>query len=83
MFLNYCNESEDDELREACIQVNFILQLTFIIKNFQSFEAFISRCTKDVTPFIDEILGITTKLIQHDPNYHYDDNEENGMEVDS
>lgn len=79
IFLNYCKENEDDELREACIQ---------------GFDVFISRCTKDVTPFITPILAITVDLINYDPNYHYGDEDEeaaaaaaaaetnNGMEVD-
>jgi cullin-associated NEDD8-dissociated protein 1 len=59
--------SEDDELRENC---------------FQTFEALILRCPKEVTPYIQKIIDLCLKFIKYDPNYTggSDDDE---MEVES
>uniref|UniRef100_A0A915D6E3 DUF3385 domain-containing protein n=1 Tax=Ditylenchus dipsaci TaxID=166011 RepID=A0A915D6E3_9BILA len=68
-FLVFCKEVDDDELKEACLQ---------------AFETFIYRCTKDMIPFLDQIVEINSQFIKYDPNYHYDEEETNGnmMETD-
>lgn len=69
---SFCKSTDDDELKDACLH---------------AFEMFIIRCNKEITPLLTPIIEICSELIKHDPNYAYeeDDNEENGdkMEVDS
>lgn len=52
---------EDDELREYC---------------FQAFEAFIRRCPKEMSPHIATVTQLCLKFMTFDPNYNYDDSEE-------
>uniref|UniRef100_A0A3B4AR37 TATA-binding protein interacting (TIP20) domain-containing protein n=1 Tax=Periophthalmus magnuspinnatus TaxID=409849 RepID=A0A3B4AR37_9GOBI len=52
---------EDDELREYC---------------FQAFEAFIRRCPKEMSPHISTVTQLCLKFMTYDPNYNYDDEEE-------
>lgn len=67
-FIQYCNDTDDDELRETCIQ---------------AFETFIYRCPDEIQPFISQITKIVSTLQKYDPNYNYA-GIENGecMEVD-
>lgn len=58
----------DDELREYCIQ---------------AMESFVRKCPKEVTEFLPEIIEITLKYLCYDPNYNYDDMEEDEMEMDN
>ena len=46
--------------------------------SLQAFEAFIRRCPKEITNYIKEIMGLCLKYISYDPNYNYDDEDENG-----
>ncbi|XP_036955842.1 cullin-associated NEDD8-dissociated protein 2 isoform X1 [Acanthopagrus latus] len=52
---------EDDELREYC---------------FQAFEAFIRRCPKEMSPHVATVTKLCLKFMTFDPNYNYDDDEE-------
>ncbi|XP_017287004.1 cullin-associated NEDD8-dissociated protein 2 [Kryptolebias marmoratus] len=52
---------EDDELREYC---------------FQAFEAFIRRCPKEMSPHVATVTQLCLKFMTFDPNYNYDDSEE-------
>ncbi|XP_062521004.1 cullin-associated NEDD8-dissociated protein 1-like isoform X2 [Corticium candelabrum] len=66
--VKFCQVEDDDELREYCIQ---------------AFEAFVSRCPKEVTPHVPQIIDICLKLITYDPNYNYDsDDEQQTMEIE-
>lgn len=65
--MHKCNTTDDDELKDACVHV---------------FEVFISHCSKEITPYLAEIESICAKFIEYDPNYHYDDEEDESMEVD-
>uniref|UniRef100_A0AC34GQV5 Cullin-associated NEDD8-dissociated protein 1 n=1 Tax=Panagrolaimus sp. ES5 TaxID=591445 RepID=A0AC34GQV5_9BILA len=69
LFLQICNRSQEDDLREVTIG---------------AFEMFFNRCPEAVTPFVDEISKIVIALLSHDPNYSYDDsdNEEDKMDID-
>ncbi|KAJ0069023.1 hypothetical protein NL108_015895, partial [Boleophthalmus pectinirostris] len=73
---------EDDELREYC---------------FQAFEAFIRRpksdiyrncfrfprCPKEMSPHISTVTQLCLKFMTYDPNYNYDDEEEeDSMDVE-
>ncbi|XP_076003367.1 cullin-associated NEDD8-dissociated protein 2 [Genypterus blacodes] len=61
---------EDDELREYC---------------FQAFEAFIRRCPKEMSPHVATVTQLCLKFITFDPNYNYDDeeeDEEDGMDIE-
>ncbi|XP_014219728.1 cullin-associated NEDD8-dissociated protein 1 [Copidosoma floridanum] len=57
LIIQYSNE-DDDELREFCLQ---------------AFEAFVQRCPKEITPYIQQIIEICLKYLTYDPNYNYDD----------
>ncbi|MBN3306198.1 CAND1 protein, partial [Amia calva] len=67
--VKYCNV-EDDELREYC---------------FQAFEAFVRRCPKEMSPHIPTVIKLCLKYITYDPNYNYDndEDEEDSMEADN
>ncbi|XP_041807126.1 cullin-associated NEDD8-dissociated protein 2 isoform X1 [Chelmon rostratus] len=58
---------EDDELREYC---------------FQAFEAFIRRCPKEMSPHVATVTQLCLKFMTFDPNYNYDDEEEEEDSMD-
>ncbi|XP_041671134.1 cullin-associated NEDD8-dissociated protein 2 isoform X2 [Cheilinus undulatus] len=60
---------EDDELREYC---------------FQAFEAFIRRCPKEMSPHVSTVTQLCLKFMTFDPNYNYDEEEEdeNSMDIE-
>ncbi|NXP60599.1 CAND1 protein, partial [Chloropsis cyanopogon] len=60
LIVQYCNV-DDDELREYC---------------FQAFESFVRRCPKEMDPHISNVMGLCLKYITFDPNYNYDNEEE-------
>lgn len=57
----FARESDDDELREACIQ---------------AFETFMYRCPREITPYIQKIGDVALTFVKHDPNYTYDEEDE-------
>ncbi|VDN94136.1 unnamed protein product [Brugia pahangi] len=61
VLVDYTVATEDDELRESCIQ---------------AFETFVYRCPREITPFIPHIVEVVVNYVKHDPNYTYDDDEE-------
>ncbi|XP_041080716.1 cullin-associated NEDD8-dissociated protein 1-like [Polyodon spathula] len=70
VLVKYCSV-EDDELREYC---------------FQAFESFVRRCPKEMSPHIPTVIGLCLKYITYDPNYNYDNDEEdddNAMDTES
>ncbi|KAK6474042.1 cullin-associated NEDD8-dissociated protein 1-like isoform X1 [Huso huso] len=70
VLVKFCNV-EDDELREYC---------------FQAFESFVRRCPKEMSPHIPTVIGLCLKYITYDPNYNYDNDEEdddNAMDTES
>ncbi|MGH0183975.1 UNVERIFIED_CONTAM: hypothetical protein FKN15_013747 [Acipenser sinensis] len=70
VLVKFCNV-EDDELREYC---------------FQAFESFVQRCPKEMSPHIPTLIGLCLKYITYDPNYNYDNDEEdddNAMDTES
>ncbi|XP_054243610.1 cullin-associated NEDD8-dissociated protein 1-like isoform X1 [Indicator indicator] len=67
LIVQYCSV-EDDELREFC---------------FQAFESFVSRCPKEIDPHIPTVMGLCLKYITFDPNYNYDNEEEEMMETEN
>nr|XP_055072782.1 cullin-associated NEDD8-dissociated protein 2 [Misgurnus anguillicaudatus] len=68
MVVKFCNV-DDDELREFC---------------FQAFEAFVSRCPKEMSSHIQTIIKLCLKYITYDPNYNYDadDDQDDSMDVE-
>ncbi|NWT03941.1 CAND1 protein, partial [Mionectes macconnelli] len=69
LIVQYCNV-DDDELREYC---------------FQAFESFVrriftcpGRCPKEIDTHIPSVMGLCLKYITFDPNYNYDNEEEEG-----
>ncbi|XP_064931912.1 cullin-associated NEDD8-dissociated protein 1 [Columba livia] len=67
LVVQYCNV-EDDELREYC---------------FQAFESFVRRCPKEMDRHIPSVMGLCLKYITFDPNYNYDNDEEEMMETEN
>lgn len=70
ILLQFCSETEDDELRESCLA---------------AFEAFVLRCPKEMSPWLTKLSELCGAALKHDPNYHYDDAEEaagEGMELE-
>ncbi len=62
--IGFCNGKSDDELSES---------------NMQAFEAFIYRCPKEMSDYLEEITQLSSQCLSHDPNYHYDDEDDNVM----
>ncbi|XP_069960266.1 cullin-associated NEDD8-dissociated protein 1 [Cherax quadricarinatus] len=58
---------DDDELREYCIS---------------ACEAFTLRCPKEITHHLPTIVALCLKYITHDPNYNYDDYEDDEGQMD-
>lgn len=67
LIVNYTNE-EDDELREYCLQ---------------AFEAFVNRCSKEITPHIETITTLCLRYITYDPNYNYDNDADEGETMET
>lgn len=59
--------AEDDELRESCLA---------------ALEAFTLRCPKEMTAWVGRISQLCGTFITHDPNYHYDEEEELDASMD-
>ncbi|XP_053203172.1 cullin-associated NEDD8-dissociated protein 1-like [Panonychus citri] len=66
LVLHFC-ESEDDELKEFCIQ---------------AFESFVRRCPKEITSHIPTITQNCLRYLCYDPNYNYEDADSEEMEMD-
>ncbi len=72
LFLRFCGSADDEsqqndasnELRESC---------------FPGIESFVHTCPRDVTPFLEDILSTALSFMKYDPNYAYD-NEEDDIE---
>jgi cullin-associated NEDD8-dissociated protein 1 len=56
---------EDEELREQCLQ---------------AFESIVSKCGKEASSHISDIIKICLEYIAYDPNYNYDEDEDDPME---
>ena len=62
------SSSPDDELKEYCVL---------------AFEAFVRKAPVEITQFLPLITSICLKYLCHDPNYNYEDaEEENEMDTD-
>lgn len=66
LVVGYC-KVEDDELREYCIQ---------------AFESFVRRCPKEISPQVTTIVKICLEYLCYDPNYNYDDETDESMDMD-
>lgn len=58
------SNKEDDELRKYALQ---------------TLEVFVLRCPTDVIPFLGQIVQTGTRLIKYDPNYAWDNDEDEEM----
>eukprot|EP01038_Epipyxis_sp_PR26KG_P006809 gene6809-9325_t len=77
LFLRFCGDPNDEslhndtanELRENC---------------FPGLESFVTRCTREVAPFLSNIIEVSIAFMKYDPNYSYDDDnvDEDGSLVD-
>ncbi|CAG0913840.1 unnamed protein product [Notodromas monacha] len=59
------NESEDDELRENCLQ---------------ACEAFMRTCPKHMQPYLSDLMDMCLEYLNYDPNYSYGDEEEDDLD---
>uniref|UniRef100_A0A7E4UW66 TIP120 domain-containing protein n=1 Tax=Panagrellus redivivus TaxID=6233 RepID=A0A7E4UW66_PANRE len=66
-FLGIVEKNDDDDLRETLIT---------------AFETFIQRCPEAVAPFIERITTLVVELLKYDPNYSYEEEEDESMETD-
>jgi hypothetical protein len=57
----------DNEIVEACLS---------------TFENLIKKCPKEIGPYIKNILDLSKGLISYDPNYTYNENEDQHMECE-
>jgi hypothetical protein len=57
----------DNEIAEACLS---------------TFESLIKKCPKEITPYVEKILGLCQSLIDYDPNYTYDEGEDQPMQAE-
>lgn len=57
----------DNEIAEACIT---------------TIESLIKKCPREMTKYIDDILKLTEDKLEYDPNYTYNDQEDEEMEGD-
>ena len=55
----------DNELSEACLS---------------TLQSIIRRCPREVTPYVPKTIESALDLLSYDPNYIYDDNENEEME---
>uniref|UniRef100_A0A0N5AZJ8 TIP120 domain-containing protein n=1 Tax=Syphacia muris TaxID=451379 RepID=A0A0N5AZJ8_9BILA len=62
VILRYTLECNDDELQESCIQ---------------AFDSFLYRCPKDMSVYVPKIVELVSNLLKHDPNYTYDEEDDN------
>jgi hypothetical protein len=75
LFIRFCGSPDDEdlqneqgnELRESC---------------FPGLESIVIRCPKEITPYISEILSNALLFTKYDPNYAFDDEDEDRMEVE-
>ena len=65
--MKFCNV-DDDELREYCIQ---------------AFESFVRRCPKEVYPHVPTVISICLRYLTYDPNYNFDDEDEDDNAMDA
>jgi len=65
LLMKAIEQVNDDELKEACLH---------------AFETFLQRCIKAAQAFVPEIVRVCGEAIKYDPNYNYDDGDENGAE---
>ncbi|KAH7637047.1 cullin-associated and neddylation-dissociated 1 isoform X1 [Dermatophagoides farinae] len=61
-------QRQEDELIEACLLL---------------FEIFVRRCPQEINPHLQKIITVCVKYISYDPNYNYDDNDDEDMEMDN
>jgi len=58
---------DDDELKEHVLQ---------------ACEAMVSKCGSEISPHIPSIIALCLEYITYDPNYNYDDGDDDGMDCD-
>jgi len=68
LLIKNMKEADDDELKENVLQ---------------AFEAMTFKCGSEMSPHIPDIIKICLHYIAYDPNYNYDDADEEEMECDS
>ena len=75
LFLRYLwdpgeDEDEDQEDEKVELRENIL----------HAFESFAMRCPQEVSPFRNDLLNTCMKFIEYDPNYNYDDSDDEEMD---
>jgi cullin-associated NEDD8-dissociated protein 1 len=76
-FCGDCNECLEEENETKLAAMNEMQEYCF-----SGLESFVERCPREVGPFLNDILLKASSFIKFDPNYTYDDEEENAMDAD-
>lgn len=75
LFLRYLGDPDEDE------EVDQEDEKVELRENIlHAYESFAMRCPQEVSPFRDELLRTCMKFIEYDPNYNYDDSDDEEME---
>lgn len=91
LVVKFCNV-DDDELREYCIQA-----FESFVRRWEEEEAevcssflspfnrwvFILRCPKEVYPHVPTVISICLRYLTYDPNYNFDDEDEDDNAMDA
>ncbi|KAF0974587.1 hypothetical protein FDP41_006619 [Naegleria fowleri] len=72
-------DEEDEEMMDTNTEVNDEVR-EYIT---QAFEAFVTRCPDEVTKYIDYVIIICKEYLEYDPNYSYDDSEDEAETSDA
>jgi cullin-associated NEDD8-dissociated protein 1 len=76
LFIRFCAEPDGDDEESHSHVANDLRESCFL-----GFESFVSRCPKEVVSFIPEILRVSLSFLKYDPNYSYEDFEDQ-MDMD-
>jgi cullin-associated NEDD8-dissociated protein 1 len=83
LFLRFCGDcaacaAEENEAKLAAM--NEMQEYCF-----SGLEAFVERCPREVSPFLADILAKSSSFVKFDPNYTYDDdeNEQDAMDANN
>eukprot|EP00944_MAST-04C_sp_MAST-4C-sp1_P000660 g660.t1 len=71
LFLSYLGQPEQEEDEEEDDEKDELRE-----NILHAFESFAMRCPQEVSPFRQELLDTCMKFIEYDPNYNYDDSDE-------
>ncbi|EFC40891.1 predicted protein [Naegleria gruberi] len=71
-------DEDDEEMVDTNTEINDEVR-EYIT---QAFEAFVTRCPDEVARYVDYVIIICKEYLEYDPNYSYDDSEDEAEEAD-